>query len=319
MATTQGERQIDHGETAAPSQVVSFAGHETFSLRYGWLKKCVDAVTARQDFFSHDDAVVALGVGKNMVRAVRHWGLVTRVIEEVHGTRGRQLAVSALGGRIFGDGGVDPYLEDPRTLWVLHWMICTHPDRATTWRWAFGVWGRHAFTRDELRAALRTLAIGARATDATISRDVEVFLRTYLPPRAARGAPLEDALDSPLVELQLLREDPVEGRCEFVRGTKPSLDDTVVAFAVLDYWERTNAHSESMHVDALVHGHGSPGRVLCLDERSLVERLEFAEAWSRGALLYDQTAGLRQLRRKRKVDAREWLVSALSSGRGRQS
>lgn len=28
-----------------------FAGHETFTLRYGWLKKAVDATLERQDIF----------------------------------------------------------------------------------------------------------------------------------------------------------------------------------------------------------------------------------------------------------------------------
>ncbi len=310
------------GEAHAPTGPVSFVGHESFPLRYGWLKKCVDAVAARPDAFAHDDAMVSLGVGKNMVKAIRHWGLITRVIEvdpDGAESRGRSLRVTPLGNLIFGEGGADPYLEDPRTLWLVHWLLCTHPERATTWRWVFGVWGRHAFTREELRIALKGLAAGARASEATIGRDAEVFLRSYLPSRASRGAPLEDALDSPLIELQLLREDPVEGRCEFVRGPKPSLDDTVFAFTVLDYWERTAGHSESMHADALAHGPSSPGRVLCLDERSLYERLEFAEAWSRGALLFDQTAGVRQLRRKRKVDAREWLAQALSSNKGSRS
>ena len=59
-----------------------FAGHETFTLRYAWLKKAVDASLERQDIFLQDDALVTLGVGKNMVRAIRHWGLVTGVLEE---------------------------------------------------------------------------------------------------------------------------------------------------------------------------------------------------------------------------------------------
>ena len=42
-----------------------FAGHETFTLRYGWLKKAVDATGLR------DDALVTLGAGKNMVRSIR--------------------------------------------------------------------------------------------------------------------------------------------------------------------------------------------------------------------------------------------------------
>ncbi len=292
LATRDDEQAT--AEEAGPqghSQHLSFAGHESFPLRYGWLKKCVDAVSGDPDFFTRDEAMVALGVGKNMVRAVRHWGLVARVIDEVPGTRGRSLTVSPLGRLLFAADGIDPYLEDPRTLWLLHWQLCTHPERATTWRWLFGVWGRDSFTREELRAAMVALAAGGRATPGTVGRDVDVCLRTYLPSRATRANPLEDTLDSPLVELHLLREDPVDDRVERVRGAKPALDDVVLAYAVLDHWARVAAHSESLHVDTLVHGESGPGRVFGFDERSLGERLEHAEAWSRGVLRYDQTVG----------------------------
>ena len=87
--------------THEPTGPVSFVGHESFPLRYGWLKKCVDAVAARPDVFAHDDAMVSLGVGKNMVKAIRHWGLITRVIEvdpEGAASRGRSLRVTPLGG-----------------------------------------------------------------------------------------------------------------------------------------------------------------------------------------------------------------------------
>ena len=56
--------------TIAPETVPKFAGHETFTLRYGWLKKAVDATRQRQDIFLQDDALVTLGVGKNMVRSI---------------------------------------------------------------------------------------------------------------------------------------------------------------------------------------------------------------------------------------------------------
>jgi len=38
-----------------------FAGHETFTLRYGWLKKAVDATQKAPDVFLQDDALVTLG------------------------------------------------------------------------------------------------------------------------------------------------------------------------------------------------------------------------------------------------------------------
>ena len=56
----------------------SFSGHESFALRYLWLKKGYDALADNPEFFQRDDAMVILGVGKNMVRSIRHWGLLAK-------------------------------------------------------------------------------------------------------------------------------------------------------------------------------------------------------------------------------------------------
>lgn len=57
---------------------LSFSGHETFTLRHGWLTKAVDAIETNDGAFNSDDALVELGVGKNMVRSIRTglWRLV---------------------------------------------------------------------------------------------------------------------------------------------------------------------------------------------------------------------------------------------------
>jgi hypothetical protein len=55
----------------------SFSGHETFALRAAWLKKGIDGLERYPDIFSREDALVELGVGKNMVRSIRHWCLAT--------------------------------------------------------------------------------------------------------------------------------------------------------------------------------------------------------------------------------------------------
>ncbi|MFO0604544.1 MAG: DUF4007 family protein [Polyangiales bacterium] len=299
------------------AEVMSFSGHESFPLRYGWLKKCVDAVASDPAFFSRDDAMVPLGVGKNMVRSIRHWALTARVIDSApNDPRGlRGLHVTPLGAMLFGPEGVDPYLEDVQTLWLIHWLITTHPERATTWRWAFGEWGRQDFSRDELLRDLAAYAGGGRATAATLARDAEVLLRTYLPTRASRAVPAEDALDGPLTELRLLRED-ASGRCEFARGPKPSLGEEVFAFALLEFWERTAPDRDTLAADALLQRPGAPGRVFRLDAASLALRLEDAERWSRGAVFYDDTAGLRQLLRRKRPEPIAWLGRALRAARG---
>src|SRR4051794_40443347 len=53
-----------------------FARHETFAPRFGWLRKAYDAVTDPRvgpEVFLQPDAPVTLGVGKNMVNAIRYW------------------------------------------------------------------------------------------------------------------------------------------------------------------------------------------------------------------------------------------------------
>ena len=61
----------------------TFGGHEKFVCRDGWLKKGVDAVTLNPDVFSTDQGLVDLGVGKNMVRSIRHWCLATSLCSEI--------------------------------------------------------------------------------------------------------------------------------------------------------------------------------------------------------------------------------------------
>lgn len=51
---------------------LTFSGHDTFHCRHLWLKKGYEFVKAGNKF-SDEDAVVKLGVGKNMVSAINYW------------------------------------------------------------------------------------------------------------------------------------------------------------------------------------------------------------------------------------------------------
>ena len=84
----------------------SFSGHETFPLRLNWLKKAVDAVGKKNTIFHSDTAIVEFGVGRNMVRAIRHWGLATEVIEPDTDSKERNaIRASELGTYLLGEKG----------------------------------------------------------------------------------------------------------------------------------------------------------------------------------------------------------------------
>ena len=287
--------------TLAAIERGSFAGHETFPLRYPWLRKAVHIVEKEPRIFQDEDAMVRLGVGKNMVRAIRHWGTVCGVLEEnpaIVNNRGRVLRPTALGRALFANDGWDPYLEDPATLWLLHYELASTPEHATTWYLVFSHIPQPEFTKAELCAWLVKLAEErgwARISAASLKRDVEVFLRTYVPSRASRTVPLEDTLDSPFVELGLLREVGARGSYALQRGDPPTLPNAVFAYGLVRFLARGGSTSTAVPLHAIAFAPGSPGRVFALTEDALMVRLERIEAATDGAISFHDTAGLRQL------------------------
>ncbi len=84
----------------------SFSGHQTFPFRYAWLPKGAAAVREDAGVFRSPDALVRLGVGRNMVASIRHWGEALGIFETTR--RGSRL--SPLGAFLFG--GADTEAAD---------------------------------------------------------------------------------------------------------------------------------------------------------------------------------------------------------------
>ncbi len=57
------------------------SGHEKFSLRYPWLPRAVETIKKDPVLFLYDnDAMVEMGVGKNMVKSIRYWTMACDVV-----------------------------------------------------------------------------------------------------------------------------------------------------------------------------------------------------------------------------------------------
>ena len=131
----QQQRSGGHGVRLDEACERVFARHETFHPRYGWLKKAVDAAGNEEDVFNSEDAVIRLGVGKNMVKAIRHWGAAFKLIEADPDSNSRRPAwiPSYWGQSLFSDYGADPFTELPGTLWWLHWKLLAPRSQAPVW------------------------------------------------------------------------------------------------------------------------------------------------------------------------------------------
>ena len=182
----------------------TFARHETFHPRYGWFRKAYNFAAEDPRIFIREDAPVRLGVGKNMVRAIRFWGLAAKLIEpnrQSSKSRASELAPTPLGHSLFGDSGWDRYMEDPGTLWLLHWLLLARPCRLPVWWLAFNEFHPVEFADDDLEAAT-TAQLGAVAGwvaphPSSVKKDVSALLRTYAPAARSARAGVDDLLDCP--------------------------------------------------------------------------------------------------------------------------
>jgi hypothetical protein len=262
-----------------------FSGHETFACRYAWLPKAYRMLKANPRAFSNEDqAMVDLGIGKNMVRALRFWVEVMDVAAADRKTR--SLHLTEFGHGVFGDTGFDPYLEDPRTLWLLHWNLASRQDGALfAWRFMIGHWPYPEFTRSQALAEFRRLSDreGLEHSEVTLSQHLDVFLHTYQSTRGGAAA-VEDSLDGPLVELDLIT--PVGerrgdgGRWETVYGfrrePKTDIGQALFDHCLHAFWRQVAPNDGTLSFRSVALAPGSPGQVFKLSEDDLRDRLEAA-------------------------------------------
>ncbi len=253
-----------------------FARHETFHPRYGWFRKAYAAVERDPGMFTREDAPIELGVGKNMVRAIRFWGTAAKLIEEhPDSRRGRSanMVRTRLGYRLFGEEGWDPYMEEPATLWLLHWLLLASPCHLPVWWLAFNEFHAVEFNDGELEQVIGSqleVAAGWRTPHASsIRKDVRALLRTYTRADHGTRTPIHDILDCPFRELRLLGRSEATGRYRFVTGPKPSLPPSVVGYAAMDHVDRAAPTARTITFDRLAREPGGPGRAFRVTESGL--------------------------------------------------
>ena len=178
----------------------SFSGHEKFHCRQFWLKKGYDFLQSGKKF-SDDDAVVALGVGKNMVSSIRYWMKAFDLVDE------NELP-NEFAHALFGENGKDPYLEDEGTMWLLHYRLVT-AGKASLYNLFFNEFRkeRFEFTKEQLLNFLKRKCdeSGTSVSPKFLSADIDVFLKTYLRPKN-QSKNIEDDFSGLLFESDVLQK-----------------------------------------------------------------------------------------------------------------
>ena len=291
------------------SNKVAFGRHESFALRYGWLTKGFQAFAENPDIFSDDNAIVTLGVGKNMVNSIRHWLKAAQLIEISSDNK----KTTQIGKALFsGENGWDPYLEDEATIWLIHWLLATNPQHATAWYWFFNRFHKPEFTSKEVTSILINFAseqITAKTSMTTIMKDAAVLLRMYVQKNNNQKITLEESLDSPLSLLKLITYFPTTKTYQSKLARRDGLPLGVLGFVITELFNE-NKQTEIPIEDLMYSKNGkiAPGLIFRLSEAALLAKLEQLIHYIPGIYEIRETAGIHQMYMLKNIDAEEYLA-----------
>lgn len=271
---------------------LTFSGHESFQCRHLWLKKGYDFV-ANENSFSSEDAVVELGVGKNMVSSIRFWMKAFNLLTSDD-------KLTTFSHKLLADEGWDPYLEDEASMWLLHYQL-VKSGFASTYSIIFNELRREKveFTKDNFLSYVKRKAEegkGAQINEKTVAEDFSVMLKMYLRPDA-QVKDKEDSFSGLLSELNLIKSFS-KGKDELFlieNSERSEIPDEVVLYAILD----GGSLESSINLNNIEQDYNSAGSVFALNRSGLVSKIEnLADKFS--DLVYNDSAGIKELQFKRK-------------------
>ena len=267
--------------------------------------------------------MVKLGVGKNMVRSIRFWSQVMGMVQIE--TRGQSLSVTDQGRILLAEKGLDPFLEDIQTLWLLHWNLATNvANPLLAWDFLLNRWQEPELMPSVALKALQKEAEKQenRLSMVTLQQHFNTFLHTYYPTRGRKGEVQEDNLDCPLVELELIikigeRElDRRSGKQEtiygFNREEKPDISSELFVYCLNDFWQKRHEVESTLTLREIAHGHGSPGQIFKLPEENVRARVEDLARQTDGFLEYMESANLQQVQKIRDRNSMDLLKKIYS-------
>ena len=306
--------KVSMGSPSIKGPTFRISGHETFPCRYAWLPKVVRGLRENPKLFSDEaDAMVTLGVGKNMVRSIRFWSQATGMATVL--PKGAGHANTKAGGLLLGERGLDPFLEDIRTLWLIHWNLSTNIENPLlAWDYLLNRWHEPELVPSVVLKMLQKEAQKREGefSMVTIEEHFDTFLHTYTPTRSHKGGVQEDNLDCPLVELEFLikvgeRElERSSGKREIIYGfrreEKAEITPELFLFCLNDFWQKRHHVESTLTLREVAHGHGSPGQIFKLPEDDIRARVETLARQTNGVMKYSETASQQHIQKHGALD-----------------
>ncbi len=270
----------------------TFSGHDSFQCRQLWLKKGYDYVIEGKSF-NDEDAVVLLGVGKNMVSSIRFWLKAFDVIDNKD-------VPTEFGKRLFDDeNGYDPFLEDEASLWLLHYQLVKN-GFATIYNLIFNEFRKEKlfFDKDIFVNYIKRIGEGIaelNINENTVAKDFIVFTNLYK--NDVENKDVEDSFSGVLSEIELLKTTG-KGKEEkfYIENTeRDSLPESIVLYSILD----NPSYGNSISLNSLEFDVNSPGSIFAINRAGLMNKINDIVSDNDDITFTDQ-AGIKELQFKSK-------------------
>lgn len=269
---------------------LTFSGHETFHCRQLWLKKGYDFVKKGYKF-TDNEAVVILGVGKNMVSAISFWMKAFNLI-------GKDGNTTEIADYLFSSDGKDPYLEDEASLWLLHYHLVSH-GLASIYDLIFNDLRKEKieFTKNNFLSFAERKLNGLGGTNfnqKTVSTDFDVLTKMYTR-TTEQVKDKEDTFSGLLTDLNLIQEEKkITSLYSIPNEQRINIPEEIILYTILD---RDNFQN-SISLNTIFQERNQAGSVFAIKKNSVMEKLEsFASnsKYNQYGVTFSDNAGIKEL------------------------
>lgn len=269
---------------------LTFSGHESFQCRQLWLKKGYDFVKKGHSFNS-EDAVVTLGVGKNMVSSIRFWMKAFDILSTTD-------ELTEFAHKLLADDGYDPYMEDEGTLWLLHYQL-VKKSFASSYSIVFNELRREKmeFTKDNFLSFVKRKSETEKTfpiNNKTLLEDFSVLSKMYIR-STAQNKDKDEGFSGLLTELDLVKFYS-KGKEDFFiieNAERAEIPDEIVLFVILDSGE----FELSLSLNSIEQNINSAGAVFAINRAGLHSKIESLTAKYPDIVFNDQ-AGIKEIQFK---------------------
>ncbi len=272
---------------------MKFRAHDTFFIRKGWLNKGLRNVNADAGVFmgSKGNPMDVLGIGANMVKALRYWLQAVKLTSEPAAGRKEQ-SFTEFGKVVFDN---DPYIEEMGTLWLLHYKLASNKDDATAWYYFFNEFKATEFTKEDFVKQLNNYIRinGEEVSERSLEDDYTCIINTYVSRMKSNPEKVlpESNIDCPFGELGLI--DIANKKDKLYKKSTPKKDllhPLVVLAVILD---QANG-KEEIKISSIQNEPCNAGKIYNLDIITLTALLYKIELM--GYIKVIRTAGLDVIR-----------------------